>query len=328
MPYSKIPQPNALRLNNSNLEVTVLPNVGAKIWELIHISSGFNFLWHNPRIQPQPYPIDANFDNYWCGGWDDGFPTCEPCEYRGEQYPALGELRSLNWTVDLYNNVKSDPHLVISTFGPINPVRARKSIRLREDSLLYEFNIENLGPLTLDFIWGTHPAFTIFPGAIIHIPAGLGIVGQATDPSLGSPGQQYRWPYLDTAKGTVDMSRVLRPEAAVAAGHYASELFEGWYAIENPETGVGILVEFPLQLCPYIWLWLTYGGWRGYYVAIVEPWTSFPISLSGAVAQKTQRSLAPREIYSCNLRVTPWASPETLASTKHKVALKGRLEPS
>ena len=64
-----------LHLQNSSLEVSVLPEIGAKIYDVIHRPTDHNFLWHNPRIRPQTYAVEANFDNYWCGGWDDAFPT-------------------------------------------------------------------------------------------------------------------------------------------------------------------------------------------------------------------------------------------------------------
>ena len=80
----------ALHLQNHALEITVLPEVGAKIFDLIHRPTRQNFLWHNPRIAPQPYPVGANFDNYWCGGWDDAFPTCETCSHKGNNIPISG----------------------------------------------------------------------------------------------------------------------------------------------------------------------------------------------------------------------------------------------
>jgi Domain of unknown function (DUF5107) len=59
-------------LENDWLRASVLPGVGAKIYDLIWKATGRNLLWHNPRILPQSYPVDGNFDNYWCGGWDEG----------------------------------------------------------------------------------------------------------------------------------------------------------------------------------------------------------------------------------------------------------------
>jgi hypothetical protein len=305
--------PEIIRLGNDRLEVSVFPGIGAKIYDLIDKQTGQNFLWHNPRIAPQPYPIEANFDNYWCGGWDDGFPTCEACTHNGEQYPNLGELRSVHWNVESFDDAGPDPSLVLKSFGPISPVQAVKRIRLRERSVEMEFRIDHLGHLPIEYLWGTHPAYAVEPGCVLHIPARTGIVGQANHPSLGEPGQRYEWPMLVTSEGRSDMSS-LPLEGKYSAGHYATELSAGWYAIEFPKRRSGVLFEFPLELCPYLWLWLSYGGWRGYYLAVVEPWTSCPVTLSDAVAASTHRVLEPGGHFECKVRASMWSSPATLSS--------------
>ena len=279
----------------------MLPDVGAKIFDLIHRPTGFNFLWHNPRIQPQPYPVDANFDNYWCGGWDDGFPTCEPCTFRGEQYPGLGELRSLRWTVE----EASSEHVVLSAFGPINPVAAKKTVRLNGGSVEMIFEIENLGPAGIDFLWGTHPAWAVSDQTVLHVPARTGIVGVSLHPSLGVPGQRYAWPSLETPQGVVNLSKVLGPHANLACGHYATDLTAGWYAVEHCDRAQSLLFEFDRQTCPHLWMWLSYGGWRGYHVAIIEPWTSCPVTLSEAQLAGTHRHLEPGELFRTSVRATP-----------------------
>jgi len=315
---SESSRPDVIRLENESLEVTVFPASGAKILDFIHRSSGQNFLWRNPRIAPAPYPIEANFDNYWCGGWDDAFPTCEACTHNGESYPNLGELRSIAWRVDT-NRPTTDNTLFLSAFGPISPVRAQKTIRLVGQSLEVSFTINHVGFAPIDFLWGTHPAVAIEPGCVLHIPARRGIVGQANTPLLGTPGQEYRWPILETTSGPVDMSRAML-HGQYAAGHYAADLTAGWYAIEFPHRRIGVLFEFPLEVCPYLWLWLSYGGWRGYYVAIAEPWTSMPVTLSEAVSARTHRVLRPGEQFSCQVRATPWDYPVDLRSL---LALRG-----
>jgi len=68
-PTGRIHDVQAVVLENDWLRASVLPEVGAKIYDLIWKPAGRNLLWHNPRILPQTYPIDGNFDNYWCGGW-------------------------------------------------------------------------------------------------------------------------------------------------------------------------------------------------------------------------------------------------------------------
>src|SRR5437667_4120124 len=251
----------AVMLESDWLRASVLPAVGAKIYDLIWKPARKEILWHNPRIPPQTYPVDGNFDNYWCGGWDDGFPTCEPCEYGGEQYPGLGEVRSLEWQLPTAVTDRDKATVKLIAFGPISPVRAEKTITRLADSpvLRMRYEITNLGPLPLDFIWGTHPALAAHENLILRIPAKRGIVGQATDPRLGTPGQNYLWPRLETPTEVTDMTRVKPMEAAVACGHYALDLEGGWYAVEDSRTGEGFLLKFPLEECPTLWMWLVYG---------------------------------------------------------------------
>jgi len=318
MPSSKVAETriNALRaveLENNWLKLSILPDVGAKIYDLISKRTGRNLLWHNPRIAPQPYPIEGNFDNYWCGGWDDGFPTCDECDHGGEHYPNLGELRSVRWTVEAAGVKGGQAVARLSSFGPISPVRAEKTIILAGDAPVVRMRnaITNLGPLPLDFIWGTHPALDPTPETILRVPARTGIVGQSSDPKLGKPGQRYAWPMLETPAGHTDMSRVQGFEAKICCGHYATDLEAGWYAVEDERTGAGFALKFPVDVCPYLWMWLVYGGWRGYHHVILEPWTSCPMNLAEAVRQKTHRHLEPGEKFSVEVRAILYARPES-----------------
>ncbi len=296
----------AIVLESEWLRASVLPTVGAKIYDLFWKPAGKQVLWQNPRILPQAYPIDGNFDNYWCGGWDDAFPTCDPCEYRGESYPGLGELRSLKWQVEESGADGERVSVKLSAFGPINPVRAEKTVTLLADSpvLRMRYEIANLGPMPVEFIWGTHPALIADEKLILRIPAKTGIVGQATDARLGAPGQRYAWPRLETPAGITDMSRVLGIDAKIACGHYALDLEAGWYAVEDTRTGEGFLLKFPREQCPYLWMWLVYGGWRGYHHIILEPWTSYPNKLSEAVQQKTHCTLPPDGRFTAEVAAT------------------------
>ncbi len=294
-----------IHLSNSDLAASILPEIGAKIYDLIDKSTGQNFLWHNPRIPPQRYAVEANFDNHWCGGWDDAFPTCESCTHQGEFYPNLGELRSVNWQAHSSHG-KSEVHLTAA--GPTNPVRAEKHIALEGRSLQMQYSLRNEGHAPIDFIWGTHPAFAIEPGCRLHIPSHSALVSQANPARFGQPNQHYTWPILETPEGRIDMSVVPEP-GNHNAGHYVLNLKAGWYALEFPHRESGVLVEFPIDVCPHLWLWLSYGGWRGHYLAAIEPWTSVPVTLSDAVSAGTHRVLAPGETFNASVRATLWQDP-------------------
>jgi galactose mutarotase-like enzyme len=311
----------AIELENDWLRVSILPGVGAKIYDLVWKPTGRNFLWHNPRISPQPYAVESNFDNYWCGGWDEGFPTCDECDFGGEHYPNLGELRSLSWTVESVRQESDGVAATLSAFGPISPIRAEKTVTLSAlmPALRMRYDITHLGTLPLNFIWGTHPALEPTPGMVLRLPAKTGIVGQSSDPCLGTPGQCYSWPILMTANGQQDMSRVHGKEAKLFCGHYATDLEAGWYAVEDAATGQGFLLKFPADTCPYLWMWLVYGGWRGYHHVIVEPWTSYPVHLAEAVKQQTNRRLEPGETFSVEVQATIYTRPETWKEALQRV---------
>jgi hypothetical protein len=174
------------------------------------------------------------------------------------------------------------------------------------------YEITNLGPAGMDFLWGTHPAYAVSDQTVLHVPARTGIVGVSLDPSLGVPGQRYAWPLLETPQGEVNLSKVIGPRANLACGHYATDLSAGWYAVEHTDRAQSLLFEFDLQECPYLWMWLSYGGWRGYHVAIIEPWTSCPVTLSEAHQAGTHRHMEPGESFRSSVRATPGQPGQTV----------------
>jgi hypothetical protein len=306
-----------LHLENECFKLSILPEVGAKILSLFDKQRSRNVLWENPRIRPQRFPIDANFDNYWCGGWDDAFPTADACVHQGEPFPNLGELRSLNWHVEDLSSDALGGSARLSAYGPISAIKAIKTVSLVGQEIHLDFEIESRSPLPVDFLWGTHPALAVGAGTRLIIPARRGIVGQSSDPSLGSPGQHYDWPMIKSDKGTTDMSIVQDISAGIACGHYATELEDGWYAVET--AGAGVLFEFPLETCPCLWLWLVYGGWRGYHHAILEPWTGYPVNLEQAVKEGRARQLGPAETFAVRIRCTTYTPPESHADALRRV---------
>ncbi len=91
------------------------------------------------KIRPQSYPIDANFDNYWCGGWDDAYPTADACVHGGEPFPNLGELRSLRWEVEELQADETKATARLFAYGPISAIKAVKAISLAGRELQMNF---------------------------------------------------------------------------------------------------------------------------------------------------------------------------------------------
>jgi hypothetical protein len=126
---------------------------------------------------------------------------------------------------------------------------------------------------------------------------------------LGRTGDTYSWPLL----GDRDMRWTLGPESLDLTLHYLTELEDGWVACTDTDARRGFGLVFERAVFPVVWLWASYGGWRGAYHAIVEPWTGYPSSLSDAVAAGRARTLAPGEALETTLSAVIYGGVESVS---------------
>jgi hypothetical protein len=61
----------ACTLENEILRVTVLPQVGAKIHQMIFKPADRDLLYHHPRVEVRQPVFGGNVDNWWTGGIDE-----------------------------------------------------------------------------------------------------------------------------------------------------------------------------------------------------------------------------------------------------------------
>jgi hypothetical protein len=118
-------------LENSSLRVQVLPEAGAKIWQITHKTSGTELLWNNSRIPPARHAIHARYDDVSSGGWDELFPVDEESTIHGELYPDHGELWTGKWDFEPFSS--SDQVGVVLRFQtPISSIAVEKKISLTD----------------------------------------------------------------------------------------------------------------------------------------------------------------------------------------------------
>ncbi len=289
----------ALTLENARLRATVLPDLGGHVVELVDRAVDRDLLWHNPRTMPRPAPYGAHFDDWWSGGWDEIFPSGDRGTLHGELLPYMGELWCVPWRATTWAD-GGEAGIEAAGFGTIAPVRFQRRISLRADEpvLRVRYRIENLDVRPLPFTWGIHPAFAVTPDHRIDHPGREMVVGVSSDRSMGIAGEAYRWPDLrdpDSPSGRRDM-RLVRPrEAGVFGGHWATDLPAGWLALTDTASRRGVAIVFDRAIFPHAWLWQVYGGWRGHHHVALEPWTSHPQQLEGAIEAGRARVLGPGE---------------------------------
>ena len=88
-------------LENEEIELAVVPELGAKIISLKNLRTGREWLWH-PQGGLKLFRNCAGdeFSESPLVGIDECLPTIAPCSWRERKLPDHGELWSLPWDVD------------------------------------------------------------------------------------------------------------------------------------------------------------------------------------------------------------------------------------
>ena len=205
---------SALILENRRLRVVVLPDLGGRIWSIVYKPLDREILWHNPRIRPQKAPFGVGFDNVWCGGWEEMFPTAAPGEINGERFPDHGEIWSLPWAASQKETAAS-ASLRLSCKTPISGVSVEKCLSLVGDEakLQVAYTLRNLTSIELPFIFALHPAMAVSEGYRIDFPP----MAADLDPSFlgtlaGAPAS-FSWPLANRGGKSTDLRAVCAPSS-------------------------------------------------------------------------------------------------------------------
>ena len=174
---------------------------------------------------------------------------------------------------------------------PVTPATLTRTLTLRagQPTFTLSYELRNVGYLPFDYNWGIHPCLAVRPTWRFDIPATRGLVDEAGGGLLGQPGDEYTWPVI----GGVDLRQAMKPDRGAFALHYLTGLTAGWIAATDTADRRGFGLCFDPDLFPVVWFCLVYGGWRGYYQALVEPWTGYPSPLDEAVRAGRARVLEP-----------------------------------
>lgn len=290
-------------LENRLLRLVILPAAGAKIWQITYKPLDADLLWNNPRIAPSRLPSNSRYDDVWSGGWDELFPNDETSVVEGEGYPDHGELWTGEWEAEPFSN-SDEVGVRLRYVTPISAIEVEKTIRLRLEQARIDFHhrFTNRGQTCFPFLWKLHPAMAVSPQHRIDFPPMQVVLEPAFPGTLAGASPQAEWPIIQTLTGEVDLRRVTPEEARRLYFFYGTHLKENWCALTNTATGLACGLQFDPEVFRCCWLFATYGGWRNYNVAVLEPCTGYPLNFEAMKAAGRHRSLAPGESLQTDVR--------------------------
>ena len=279
-----------LLLECDRMRLSLFPEAGAKILNLVHKPSGFDLLWVNPRVPLRRTYPGAAFDDVWCGGWDELFPTDDPCEVGDNTFHDHGDLWFGPWSWSVEHDDGDEATIYLRRHTVALPCLMERWLTVRRGDMHVEFRyrLTNLGTQPVPFTWNLHIAHAIAPDSRIHLPARSIDVVREQAGRFAAAQAPLGWP---THAGA-NMGAVVGADSGLTEWLYARELLEGWCAVTHPSAGVGLGLAFDRRVFEMVWLWGVYGGWRGHYVLLTEPSTSPPGGLARAVEDGTAAWLA------------------------------------
>lgn len=286
----------ATELANDLLRIVVLPEAGAKIWQIHYQPLDAHLLWNNPKLAPARQSLHASYDDTWSGGWDELFPNDEAGELLGYNLPDHGELWTGEWHEETVI-VDDAPALRLRFQTPLTHFLVEKTIILRPDSPVLEihYKLANQGTQAFPFLFKLHPAFAVSASHRIDFPA-MTVRREPEFPgTLESAPLEFPWPHASAGDSTLDLRQVPDEKSGEVHFFYGTELGGGWCGITNRATRLAAALRFDPSVFSSCWLFATYGGWRDLNVAVLEPATGYPYKMRSMIEGGHARSLAPGE---------------------------------
>ncbi len=236
-------------LNNEEVEIAVVPELGAKIISLKNLRTGREWMWHPPDgLKLFKNHPGADFSRSPLVGADECLPTIMPCSWQGRDLPDHGEVWSAPWKVDS----AAWENGILKTFVrlKISPFEFERTIELVENEIRVGYQLNNLSARDEAFVWAIHPLLRLQAGDQLELPTTTRtLLNGAT--------------WVDAVVSAI-------PEEK-SAKIFAAPVSEGLAAISNQATGDRLEFAWNPAENNTLGLWLTRGGWHGHHHFALEP---------------------------------------------------------
>ena len=281
-------------IENSLVRIVVLPEAGAKVWQIHYKPLGADLLWNHPSMAPTRQALHASYDDTWSGGWDELFPNDEAAELGGRTYPDHGELWTGEWQVEPFRS-NDAVALRLNFTTPVSNFLAEKTLVLRPECAVVEvkYRLTNQGSDAFPFLWKLHPAFAVSSNHRIDFPPMTVVREPEFAGTLDGAPAMFAWPDAVVGDTALDLRQVPGERSGAVHFFYGTELASGWCGVTNRANKLAAALRFDPEVFSSCWLFATHGGWRDLNVAVLEPATGYPFRMQSMIDGGQARWLAP-----------------------------------
>lgn len=297
-------------LENDVLRLTVLPELGGRLWSIIELRRGEEILWHHPTLRPHAVGPGAGYDEAFAGGWDELFPSDRAVVIDGIVYPDHGEWWSQPWEWQVFEEADA-LLLTLSGGGFATRHEALRTITLPREGACFTWQtrIENTGRVTIPYLWRHHPALPLRPGSRLELPQSRVVAVADVEGAFSTA--PFIWPHAVLGDGaTRDLSTLPGPDSGEVWMLYATELPEGYARVTWPGTddgeSHGIAFIFDPARVSVVTIFATFGGWQDLETLLPEPGVGYPADLCEAVNAGTSGVLGVGETVEFEVQVAIW----------------------
>jgi len=238
-----------IKLENSHLEVEIIPELGGRVQKLINKKSNFDWVWKNKNLQISTVEKGTNYDDNWQGGWEELFPNDAVENFCWGKGYDHGETWSHSWNI----LEQSNDSLELNTSNLESGSEIKKKYFLIKNKLRVEYqlfvNFEDI------FLFKLHLALPINSKCIIDGEFdNLFKVDDDFGNILQTKNDKY---FLNPVKD--------------------SNYFDFAY-IKNNLNSVKVKQEnniielkYDKEFLNYLWIFQSQGGWKNHNVVVLEP---------------------------------------------------------
>lgn len=292
-----------VNLENSDIKITIIPEFGGKIFELIRKDGDIHYLYRPDKdlnlIKKPQYGIE--FVPPYDFGFDECFPTVSPSSYKMKgkciSIPDHGELWNRAWEYEIHND---SIHLQIT--GERLKYLFKKKIILDKHWLSIHYSLTNLESVPFQYIWSSHPLLVIDPDDefIISDEIDEVLINWSSNANYGKYGDKVSWPRLGGKRKDIDFSRVQSKILGLAIKVFSDKLEKGLVGLYRHKSNTSVVFHFDEKIIPYLGMWLCYGGWpqnsyKQAYTVALEPTSGRPDCLSDGIKRNEVSLINPAE---------------------------------